>query len=44
MNKEGMRKEDMQNIEQIHEKVKTLLNSVNTLLASTDERKVKDKK
>ncbi len=44
MNKEGMRKEDMQNIEQINDKVKTLLNSVNTLLASTDERKVKDKK
>ena len=37
-------KEDMQNIEQIHEKVKALLASVNTLLASTDEKKVKEKK
>ncbi len=44
MNKEGMRKEDMENIEQIHEKVKALLSSVNTLLASTDERKIKNKK
>ena len=39
MNKEGMRKEDVENIETIHQKITELLKSVNELLASGENKK-----
>jgi hypothetical protein len=38
MNKEGMRKEDAENIETIHQKITELLKSVNELLASGENK------